>query len=155
MFHGVERKMSSKFRSSFFGLRSSVFRLQAVKNLARFIRSEINVAARLEGNAKKKERTNEERNTKKKTSKCLAKSVPQKTVCVGGGDQEASGQAQLPSAQVSSQNSKCESNLFYLEHHLHRSCRLLSTQSPFLVSVVVPTSRKAKLFALSCPLKAE
>lgn len=66
MFHGVERKMSSKFRSSFFGLRSSVFRLQAVKNLARFIRSEINVAARLEGNAKKKERTNEERNTKKK-----------------------------------------------------------------------------------------
>lgn len=66
MFHGVERKMSSKFRSSFFGLRSSVFRLQAVKNLARFIRSEINVAARLEGNAKKKKRTNEERNTKKK-----------------------------------------------------------------------------------------
>lgn len=53
------------------------------------------MAARLEGNAKKKERTNEERNTKKKTSKCLAKSVPQKTVCVGGGDQEASGQAQL------------------------------------------------------------
>lgn len=42
---------------------------------------------------KKKKRTNEERNTKK-TSKCLAKSVPQKTVC-GGGDQEASGQAQL------------------------------------------------------------
>lgn len=66
MFHGVERKMSSKFHSSFFGLRSSVFRLQAVKNLARFMRSEINVAARLEGNAKKKERTNEERNTKKK-----------------------------------------------------------------------------------------
>lgn len=32
---------------------------------------------------------------KKNTSKCLAKSVPQKTVCVGGGDQEASGQAQL------------------------------------------------------------
>lgn len=92
--------------------------------------------------------------TQKKTSKCLAKSVPQKTVC-GGGDQEASGQAQLPSAQVSSQHSKCESNLFYLEHHLHRSCRLLSTQSPFLVSVVVPASRKAKLFALSCPLKAE
>lgn len=42
---------------------------------------------------KKKEQMKKE--TQKKTSKCLAKSVPQKTVCVGGGDQEAPGQAQL------------------------------------------------------------
>lgn len=125
-FTALKGKWAASFilRSSVYGLRCSVFRLQAVKNLARFIRSEINVAARLEGNAKKKE-TNKWRKKHKKTSKCLAKSVPQKTVCVGGGDQEASGQAQLPSAQVSSQHSKCESNLFYLEHHLHRSCRLL------------------------------
>lgn len=66
MFHGVERKMSSKFRSSFFGLRSSVFRLQAVKNLAIFIRSEINVAARLEGNAKKRNEQMRKETQKKK-----------------------------------------------------------------------------------------
>lgn len=50
-------------------------RQQAVKNLARFIRSEINVAARLEGNAKEKneEQTMKRNKKKRKQTKMLSK----------------------------------------------------------------------------------
>lgn len=55
--------------------------------------------------------------------------------------------------KVSSQHTKCESNLFYLEHHLHRPCGNLLASSHVCI-VGCPYQSKSETFRAQLPSKS-